>query len=267
MSTSRDAGRTWSAPAAAQGHLHGQAAEPVVQPDGTVVVPLLGIFGSHARWVDFRSTDGGKTWGRPVTISSEAEFSGGGNLRLIFQTVGIDHAGRIYFAWKDCRFRRHCSGNDMVITTSADGLRWTPVRRIPIAPATSAFDADGGALGVDQASAGSHGRLGLFYYFSPNAKCTDVTCRLFVGYVSSTDGGAHWSAPQVIAGPMRLNQFARAYNQRMVGDEFGAAVIPGGRAFAGLAIGRRPSGKAPLSEAVYEPRNGMPVTGGSRAAS
>jgi hypothetical protein len=263
MSTSRDGGRTWSAPAAVQGHLHGEAGEPVVQPDGTVVVPLLGIFGSHVRWVAFRSTDGGRTWGRPVAISPVPQSGGGGNLRLPFQAVGTDHAGRIYLTWKDCRFRPHCSANDMVLTTSADGVHWTPVRRIPIAPVTGTVDAEGGGLGVDQASAGGHARLGLFYYFFPHAPCTEASCRLFVGYVSSTDGGAHWSAPRVVAGPMRLNQLARAFRQRMVGDEIAAAVVPGGRAFAALAVGRSPAGKAPLSEAMYEPRNGMPITGGS----
>jgi hypothetical protein len=263
MSTSRDGGRTWSAPAATQGHLHGESGEPVVQPDGTVVVPLLGIFGSHVRWVDFRSTDGGKTWGRTVTISRIPQYSGGGNLRLDFQATGVDHAGRIYLTWNDCRFRAHCSANDMVLTTSADGLHWTPVRRIPIAPVTSTVDAEGGGLGVDQASAGRHARLGLFYYYFSRARCTDASCRLFAGYVSSTDGGAHWSAPRVVAGPMRLNQLARAFSLRMVGDEMTAAVVPGGRAFAALALGRNPSARKPLNEAMYEPRNGLPITGGS----
>jgi hypothetical protein len=263
MSTSRDGGRTWSAPAATQGRLHGESGEPVVQPDGTVVVPLLGIFGSHVRWVDFRSTDGGRTWGRTVTISRVPHFDGGGSLRLDFQATGIDHAGRIYLTWDDCRFRAHCSANDMVLTTSADGLHWTPVRRIPTAGVTSQVDAEGGGLGVDQASAGGHARLGLFYYFFSHAHCTDESCRLFVGYVSSTDGGGHWSAPRVVAGPMRLSQLARAFNLRMVGDEMTAAVVPGGRAFAALAIGRKPSGTKPLNEAMYEPRNGMPITGGS----
>jgi len=154
----------------------------------------------------------------------------------------------------------------MVFTTSADGVRWTPVKRIPIDPVTSTVEHLGGGLGVDPATAGSHARLGLFYNFYPRASCTVSTCRLFMGYVSSTDGGAHWSPPKVLAGPMRMHQLPSAFGF-MIGDYVGAAVAPGGNAYAAFAVAGIPAAGQQFNEAMYQPSGGAPVTGGSRAAS
>jgi hypothetical protein len=41
-----------------------------------------------------------------------------------------DADGTIYLAWQDCRFRADCSANDVVMTTSSDGITWSPVRRV-----------------------------------------------------------------------------------------------------------------------------------------
>ena len=49
-------------------------------------------------------------------------------------------------------------------------------------------------LAVDPATSGAGAHLALTYYFYPNAACTAATCELDVGYISSPDGGAHWSA-------------------------------------------------------------------------
>jgi hypothetical protein len=92
------------------------------------------------------------------------------------------------------------------------------------------------------------------------------TCRLFEGYVSSADGGAHWSAPQVAAGPMRLRQLPFAFGY-MVGDYEGTAVVPGGDAFSAFAVGGIPAAGQQFNQAMYEPSGGAPVTGGTRAAS
>src|SRR5215472_17479138 len=58
MSTSRNGGRSWSPATATSERLLGIGGEPVVQPDGAVVVPILSN-GLSA----FRSVNGGRTWG------------------------------------------------------------------------------------------------------------------------------------------------------------------------------------------------------------
>jgi hypothetical protein len=140
------------------------------------------------------------------------------------------------------------------------------VTRIPIDPVTSPVDHLGGGLGVDPMTAGRHAQLGLFYNFYPRAACTVRTCRLFEGYVSSTDGGTRWSAPRVLAGPMRMRQLPNAFGF-MVGDYEGAAVVPGGNAFSAFAVGGIAADGHALSEAMYEPYRGEPITGGSVPAS
>jgi hypothetical protein len=263
MSTSADGGATWSPPATTASRLHGIGGEPVVQPDGTVVVPILGPGGLAV----FRSTDGGRTWGTTIKAASIFQHSFAGNLRgPFFPSVAMDRAGRIYVSWPDCRFRASCSSNDMVLTTSADGVGWTRVARIPIDPVTSAVDHLGGGLGVDPSTAGGQARLGLFYDFYPRASCTVATCRMYVGFVSSADGGARWSAPQVLAGPWRLRQLPFAFGY-MVGDYEGAAVVPGGNAFSAFAVAGIPSAGQRFSEAMYQPSGGAPITGGPLLAS
>jgi hypothetical protein len=264
MSTSRDGGRTWSTPAATGSQLAGIGGEPVVQPNGTVVVPIIGLTG-RAPLVAFRSTDGGRTWGKAVPISGL--FQGGfAALRgPSFPSATVDQAGRIYLAFNDCRFRPDCVANDMVMTTSTDGVHWTRVTRIPIDPVSSTVDDLGGGIAVDPATSGGHARLGLFYNFYSNGSCTVSSCRLFQGFVSSTDGGAHWSTPQVLAGPMKLRQlpFAGGF---MVGDYQGAAVVPGGNALSAFAVGGIPGGQG-FNEAMYDASGGAPITGGPLAAS
>ncbi len=263
MSTSRDGGFSWSPDVPTSTNLHATGGEPVVQPNGDVVVPIL----SGSGLVDFRSVNGGASWGPPIKVARIFEHPFGGNLRgPFFPSVTTDRAGRVYVAWPDCRFRPACASNDMVLTTSPDGLHWTPVTRVPIDSVSSTVDHLGGGLAVDPVTAGSHARLALFYNFYPRAACTVSTCRLFEGYVSSTDGGAHWSAPQVLAGPTRMHQlpFAGGY---MVGDYEGAAVAPGGDAFSAFAVGGIPAAGQQFNEAMYQPSGGAPVTGGSRPAS
>jgi hypothetical protein len=263
MSTSRDGGFSWSRDTPTSTHLHATGGEPVVRPNGDVVVPILGAGGL----VEFRSLNGGATWGPPIKVASVFEHPFDGNLRgPFFPSVATDRAGRIYVAWPDCRFRPSCASNDMVMSTSADGVHWTPVTRIPIDPVTSTVDHLGGGLGVDPVTAGRHARLALFYNYYPRAACTVSTCRLFEGYVSSTDGGAHWSAPQTLAGPMRMHQlpFAAGY---MVGDYEGAAVVPGGDAFSAFALAGIAAAGQRFNQAMYQPSGGAPLTGGSRPTS
>ena len=52
----------------------------------------------------------------------------------------------------------------------------------------------------------------------------------------------------------------------MVGDYVGAAVIPGGNAFAAFAVGATATGGQAFNEAMYEPFRGEPISGGSVAA-
>ena len=272
MSTSTDGGKTWSAPVATASKFRGVGGEPVVEPNGTVVVPIPTLHGLvlHDGNLDvFTSTNGGRNWGadKGITTFHQHSLTGNlGNLRLpFFPTEGMDHAGRLYLAFPDCRFRAKCASDDMVMTTSTDGTHWTAVTRIPIAPVTSTVDVWGGGLAVDPSTSGTSARLGLYYYYFPKLPCTVSTCRVFLGYTSSANGGAAWSTPKVIAGPMKLTQFGDSFpgvhDGGFAGDYVGASAIPGGNAVAVLPLGL-PATTQKFNEPMEAVKGGEPITTG-----
>ena len=163
-------------------------------------------------------------------------------------------------AWEDCRFRVHCASNDIVYSTSANGTSWSRVARVPIDPVTSTADHFLPGFGVDPASSGATTRIGLYYYFYPQAKCTVSTCDLEVGYISSANGGASWSPPVTVAGPMKLSQVAQAGGP-FVGDYIGSAVISG-HAYSAFAVGATAVGGKQYNEAMYTV-GGLAARGGA----
>src|SRR6185437_14054453 len=107
-----------------------------------------------------RSLDGGASYTGPATVASVAEHPVAGNLRSdALPTAEIDAAGRVYVAWADCRYRTSCAANDIVMSTSLNGISWSPVTRVPIDPPSSAVDHFIPGLGVDQATSGSSAHL------------------------------------------------------------------------------------------------------------
>jgi len=254
MSASRDGGQTWSAPVAPAGGPTGLGGEPVVRGDGTVVVPA--VDDAQNAIVSFRSTNGGATWGG-VTVVSRIRFhvAAGGLRTEPLPSVAVDGGGRVYVAWQDCRFEPRCAANDILMSVSDDGLTWSPVARVPIDPIGSGVDHFIPGLGGDPTTSGPRARLGLAYYYYPNAACTFLTCALDAGFVFSTDGGATWSASRRIAGPMSLNWIAGTTQGVMVGDYI-TTVFSGGEAIPIVAVAHPPRGGL-LDEAMYAARPRM----------
>ena len=116
--------------------------------------------------------------------------------------------------------------------------------------------------GVDRSTSGTSTRIGLYYYFYPVANCTAATCRLNVGFISSTNAGSTWSAPQTVAGPFPLAQIANTTQGRMVGDYISCS-IAGGKAVAVFAVGKAPTNGKAFDEAMYS-AGGLTITGGVR---
>src|SRR3954470_11324615 len=130
MSTSTDGGASWSVPIETAGHDKGLGGQPLVQPNGTVVVPFESLDGKIAAFV---SRDGGASWTRAVKIDGVRFHPVDGNLRTSpLPSAEIAGDGTVYVAWEDCRFRAHCASNDIVFSKSGDGVSWTAPVRIPI---------------------------------------------------------------------------------------------------------------------------------------
>ncbi len=215
MSTSTDGGNTWSAAATnGSGVIGGQ---PVVRPDGTVIVPIDNA--NESAVGAFNSTNGGASWSAITTITTINHHKVAGSLREDpLPSAEVDGAGTVYVAWSDCRFRSSCRQNDIVLThsTNATGTTWATITRVPIDATTSKIDHFIPGLTVNEATSGSTAQLGVTYYFYASGSTS-----LQVGFLSSTNAGSTWSTPTTIFGgssAFPTTWTSTTSQGRMVGD-------------------------------------------------
>ncbi|HEX8814446.1 MAG TPA: sialidase family protein [Terriglobales bacterium] len=244
MSVSSDGGKTWSAAKGTADGASGIGGQPVVQPNGTVVVPIEAGVGISA----FTSTNGGTSWSSLQSVSSIDYWGEDGGLRSgPLPSAKADGAGKVYVVWGDCRFRSGCTANDIVMSTSTNGKNWSAVTRIPIDPANSTVDHFIPGLGVDRATSGGSAHLAMTYYYYPVSQCNN-SCKLEVGYTTSEDGGKTWTAGKNLAGPMELSWIAPSDNGLMVADYL-AVDFSKGNAYGVFAVATAPGSL--LNEGMY----------------
>ena len=263
LSRSTDGGKTWAASTVAAAH--GLGGQPVAQPNGNVVVPFLADASQIESLV---STDGGKTYAGPYTISSQTDHGVVDFRTEPLPSAETDGKGRVYLVWQDCRFRSGCSANDIVMSTSKSGKKWSKVVRIPIDPVSSSVDHFIPGIGVDRTTSGSTAHLALTYYDYPKAGCSVSTCKLEAGYVSSTDAGATWTAPTRLLGPIKLAWLPDA-GGRFVGDYVSTSIVGGGvlTVIANASAGTCVLGNiTSCHENMVAPAAALPVAGGARRA-
>ena len=263
MSTSSDGGSTWSAGQATADTASGLGGQPLVQPNGTVIVPFLG---SASTISAFTSTDGGASWGSSVTISSQTDHQVANIRTEPLPSAALDGAGNVYVVWQDCRFESGCSANDLVMSTSTDATNWSAVQRIPADAIGSNVDHFIPGLDVDPSTSGSSAHLALAYYYYPNANCTASTCQLEVGFVSSVDGGSNWSAQTTLTpSAMKVTWLANTTSGSMVGDYISTS-FSAGKAFPLFVVATAPNG-GQLNEALFTVKAGLTAAGGTQPAS
>jgi hypothetical protein len=255
MSTSSDGGLTWGAPMATSGFADGIGGQPLVQPNGNVVVPIESTV--NPEMLVYRSTDGGASWSAPGTIAAIQYHADAGGIRSgPLPSAAVDAAGNIWVVWEDCRFRAKCASNDLVYSTSSDGLNWSAVTRIPIDDVSSTADYFIPGVGIDPATSGASAHVALHYYYYPQTSCDVSNCQLFVGYISSANGGSTWNTPTTLtAAPMELSWLPNSQNGLMVGDYIATAFVNGvpSGVFAvaqQTSVGNK-GGTLTFSEAIY----------------
>jgi hypothetical protein len=170
MSASTDGGLSWGKAQTTLDKAHGLGGQPLVQPDGIVIVPISGY--ATSRMLSFTSTNGGLSWNSTIEV---AKITGS-----VLPSAGIDAAGKVYLVWVDCQFEKGCIGkggedliqynasqgeDDLVMSTSGDGIHWSPVQLIPIDPLGSGIDHIVPGLGVDNHTSGKNTHLALTYYY------------------------------------------------------------------------------------------------------
>jgi hypothetical protein len=265
LQTSSNGGQTWGPARNSGDNATGLGGQPLVRPNGTVLVPMNSANQSQIR--SFRSIDGGASWRATVLVSSVSRHTVAGGLRTSpLPSAEMDGAGTAYVAWQDCRFRSGCTSNDIVLSKSTSETTWGPVTRVPIDATSSTVDHFIPGPGVDRSTSGASARIGLAYYYYPTAACSATTCQLNVGFISSTNGGTSWSAATNVAGSMSLSWLANTSQGRMVGDYISTSVLAGGRAWPTIAVATAPVNGV-FDEAMWVPTGGLPISGGTARAS
>jgi hypothetical protein len=260
MSTSTDGGLTWGIPVATADLAQGIGGQPLVQPNGTVVVPIeTNVIAA------FSSSDGGTTWSAAVTISTRQFHTDAAGIRSgPLPSAAVDGAGTVWVVWEDCRFRSMCATNDLVYSTSIDGVNWSAVTRVPIDDTSSTADYFIPGIGIDPATIGNAAHVALHYYYYSQSACTVSTCQLYVGYIASANGGSTWNAPVALTGPMMLTWLPNSQNGLMVGD-YVATVFTNGVPHGVFAVASAISGTT-FAESIYTGQ-GLTATAAGRQRS
>ena len=254
MSTSTDGGLTWGTPRQTANGATGIGGQPLVQPNGTVIVPVDNA--NETSLLAFESANGGASWSATVTIAAIKSHTEGGGLRSgPLPSAEIDGSGTVYVAWSDCRFRKRCGANDIVYSTSANGTTWSAVTRVPIDAASSSVDHFLPGLAVDKSTSGATASLALSYYYYPTSGCTASTCRLDVGFVKSANAGATWTTSVQLAGPMSISWLPGTSQGPMVGDYMSTS-WSNGVARPAIEVANAPSGGV-FDQATYVPSAGL----------
>ncbi len=256
MSTSTNGGNTWGSQKNTANNATGIGGQPLVQPGGTVIVPIDNAIESSV--LAFTSTNGGSSWGSTVTIASIRSHTEAGSLRSgPLPTAEIDGAGKVFVVWADCRFETRCRANDLVMSTSTNGTTWSSVTRIPADAVGSGVDHFIPGLAVDKSTSGSTAHLVVAFYYYPVSSCSSSTCQLDIGYSSSTNGGSSWTTTTNITGPMTLSWLANTTQGRMVGDYISASFNGSGAAFPVFAVASAPTGGTSCGSAGVTCNEGM----------
>jgi len=179
-------------------------------------------------------------------------------------TAEVDGAGNVFLAWSDSSFEKHGAANDIVFTTSSNGVTWSAITRIPLDAVGSGVDHFIPGIAVDKGTSGSTAHVALTYYFYPESNCSTSTCQLDVGFSSSTNAGATWTASTMLAGPMTVTWLANTTQGFMVGDYISTS-FAGGLAHGVFAVASANNGTV-FNEAMFTNATGLSAARATIAA-
>ncbi len=248
---SNDAGQTWTASQTAGQAVFG--ALPVVQPSGNVVAVSENVDGYDSVPQTINSTftnNGGQTWSAAFEVSAIGSHKVAGNMRTQpLPTSAVDQFGNVYAVWQDCRFESGCSSNDLVLSTSPDGMSWTAPVRLPLKNVGDSVDVFLPSLAIESTLGGPV--FGLEYYEAYPLGCRPITCSVVPMFVETNSSGQAVIGPIAVTEPMPPVWLATTTAGYMLGDYFQATFA--GNAFQGpIALGLHPAIAPVPGDKLYE---------------
>jgi hypothetical protein len=246
-----DGGSTWSAETAIEPTLgHPTGSFLVVRPNGRLVLLFreggFNVPGEYSTkdvppWTltATSSVNGGQTFGNRTRVALAKPYFPP-HTRAVpsaITSAAVDARGRLYAVWQSCRFRKACVGNDLVLSTSANGSSWSSPRRLRL----GAGDHVVPGLAVAAAKPGRAVRLGLAYYVISNDACRLANCRLTPYFTSSTNGGRAWTRPLRLWASIAYRWLAQAPpGQAFIGD-YSSTTYVGKVAWSAIGVATKPT--------------------------
>ena len=240
VQSTSDGGLTWSAPSFVRVSVSVPGVQPVVRPDGQLVLVFLDEPNSLFA---VRSDDGGVTFSdreQIAAVRAQQRRLRPELLRVFpLPSAGVDGGGSVYVAWSDCRFRSGCTANDIVVSHSTT-TGWTTPRRVLVSGLGRTATHILPGLAVDPTTRGTRARLAVTFYTLRSGGCAPANCLLDVRMATSASAGARWSAaPRLNARAMRFAWLPDTGSGHMVGDYF-ATEFAGSRAVGIFAMALAP---------------------------
>src|SRR5204862_942017 len=86
--------------------------------------------------LSFTSSDGGASWSKTHIVAKIGFHHAAGGIRdsIPLPSAEMDRSGKVYMVWQDCHFEPTCNASDLVLSTSSDGVKWSKLFRLPLAP-------------------------------------------------------------------------------------------------------------------------------------
>ena len=221
--SSSDGGLTWSSPVPVGPRGDVVDGLPATLPNGTLVVAWL----DGNSLLAARSPNGGSSFEAPVTVAEMSARSAPGLRAPPLPALDVDRRGRLLLAWPDCRFRAGCFANDIVLSTSNDGLAWSAPTRVT--SGSGSYSTPG--LGTDSRTNG----IVVSAQVVPTGGC----CNVGVAATLSRDGSRWLPTRRLDARTMSFDWLPFAETASFLGDYLAASWV-GGRPLAIVPIASRP---------------------------
>ncbi|GAA4609905.1 sialidase family protein [Actinoplanes octamycinicus] len=237
LSVTRDFGRTWSRPRVIvpTGQFQQTIGNVIVADprtgalynfyDSIQFTDATGTTTESIRYEMVRSTDGGRTWGRPVVVADDTgvqdvDPNTGAALRT---GVGIPfpaidpRTGELYLAYEGSDFTGGAYNQIQLVRSTDRGRTWSAPTRVNGDPAVQAF--------TPSIAVADNGDVGVTYYDLRTVQPGDVTTLpTSTWFTRSPRGGRHFDRERQIAPVFDMLQAPQA-NGYFIGDYQGLATV------------------------------------------